>query len=193
MIFKKPELKETFKDPLMAALRQPPNIRKLLCKGKLSTIRRGDQFIRRSHRTAPGWKKCGKGSTTCCPYTLPPTTSVVGLVTGFKHEIKDSVNCETKNCIYYWKCQKNNCKQFPKCEYIGLTTRPFRKRLAEHKQYVKSRILDTPSGSHLNQPGHLSHLAGLVLEKVKSTDPFFEGQGNFCISKSLIYTEMHST
>ena len=54
MIFKKPELKETFKDPPMAALRQPPNLRKILCKAKLSTIRRGDQFIRRSHRTAPG-------------------------------------------------------------------------------------------------------------------------------------------
>jgi hypothetical protein len=173
MIFKKPELKETFSDPPMPALRQPPSLRKILCSSKLSTVSRGDQYQRRSHRTAPGWKKCGKGSTTCCPYALPNKNTVTGLVTGFKHEIGDPVNCQTKNCIYYLICRKANCKEYPKCEYIGLTTRPFRNRLAEHKQYVKSRILDTPAGNHFNLPGHnLSHLAGLVLEEVKSSDPF---------------------
>ena len=43
----------------------------------------------------------------------------------------------------------------------------------EHKQYVRSKNLETPSGYHFNQPGHdLSHFAGLVLEKVKCSDPF---------------------
>ena len=94
-------------------------------------------------------------------------------VTGYTHTIKDSVNCETDNCIYYWKCNKNKCKDYPRCEYIGLTTRPFRNRLMEHKQYVRSQLLDKPSGHHFNQPGHsLSHLSGLVLEHVKSPDPF---------------------
>ena len=173
MIFKKPELINTFSDPPMPALRQPPSLRKLLCKSTLSPVTRGDQFQRKSHRTAPGWKKCGKGSTTCCPYALPNKTIVTGLVTGFKHQIKDAVNCETKNCIYYLICRKSNCKEYPKCEYIGLTTRPFRLRLAEHKQNVKSKVLETPSGHHFNQSGHdLSHLAGLVLEAVKSSDPF---------------------
>ena len=173
MIFKKPELKNTFNAPPMPALRQPPALRKLLCSSKLPTLARGDQFQRRSHRSAPGWKKCGKGSTTCCPYALPNKTSVTGLITGYKHEIKDSVNCQTKNCIYYLVCRKSNCKEFPKCEYIGLTSRPFRNRLAEHKQYVKSRVIDKPSGKHFNQSGHnLSHLAALVLEEVKSNDPF---------------------
>ena len=111
--------------------------------------------------------------TTCCPYALPNKMSVTGLVTVFKHEIKDLVNCETRNCIYYLICRKSNCKEYPKCEYIGLTRGPFRNRLAEHKQYVKSRILDKSKGNHFNQTGHdLSHLAGLVLEEVKSTDPF---------------------
>ena len=75
--------------------------------------------------------------------------------------------------LYISLYRKSNCKEFPKCEYIGLTTRPFRNRLAEHKQYVKSKILDTPAGNHFSQSGHtLSHLAGLVLEEVKSSDPF---------------------
>ena len=157
----------------MAALRQPPNLRSMLCKSKLSIIQRADKFQRNSHRSAAGWKKCGNGSTTCCPYTLPPTKQVTGQVTGYKHVIKDSVTCETENCIYYWKCKKSDCKSFPKCEYIGLTSRSFKKRMAEHKQYVRSTLVDKPSGFHFNLPGHnLSHFSGLVLEHVKSRDPF---------------------
>ena len=45
--------------------------------------------------------------------------------------------------------------------------------MGEHKQNVRSKNLETPSGYHFNQPGHdVSHFAGLVLEKVKSSDPF---------------------
>ena len=173
MIFRKPELKETFSDPPMVALRQPPNLRKLICKSTLPQQKRSDKLVRKSHRQAPGWRKCGKGTTTCCPYALPATSEVTGQVTGFKHKIKDSVTCESENCVYYWRCQKANCKFYPKCEYVGLTRRPYRLRLAEHKQYVKSSMIDKPSGFHFNQPGHnLSHLAGLVLEQVRSEDPF---------------------
>ena len=69
--------------------------------------------------------------------------------------------------------QKTNCKEYPKGEYVGLTTRAFRKRLGEHKQNVRSKNIETPSGFHFNLPGHdVSPLAGLVLEKVKSNDPF---------------------
>ena len=94
-------------------------------------------------------------------------------MTGYTHTIKDSVNCETENCIYYWKCIKKKCKEYPNCEYIGLTTRKFRNRLSEHKQYVRSERLEEPSGHHFNTPGHtLSHLAGLVLEHVRNPDPF---------------------
>ena len=75
--------------------------------------------------------------------------------------------------VYYWKCTKDNCKDFPKCEYIGLSSRPYRNRLAEHKQYIRSKNVDKSSGYHFNKSGHnLSHLAGLVLEHVKSDDAF---------------------
>ena len=173
MIFKKPELREVFEAPPMAALRQPPNLRKVLCRSTLFNINRVDKFLRNSHRNAPGWKKCGKGSSTCCPFALPSTKTVSGQVTGFVHNIKEAVDCETSNCVYYWKCVKDKCKQYPRCEYIGLTRRPFKTRLAEHKQYVRSKLLDKPSGFHFNKAGHnLSHLNGLVLEKVTSGDPF---------------------
>ena len=173
MVFKKPELNPVFVSAPMAALRQPPNLRKIICRSKLYPILRAEKYSRTCHKNAPGWKKCGKGTTTCCPFTLPPTTQVKSQVTGYIHPIRDSVNCETQNCIYYWKCLKNNCKEYPKCEYIGRTTRAFRIRLGEHKQYIRSQLLDKPSGYHFNQQGHnQSHLSGLVLKHFKSMDPF---------------------
>jgi hypothetical protein len=82
------------------------------------------------------------------------------------------VNCETRNCVYYWKCIKSNFKDFPKCEYVGLSSRSFKKRFSEHKQYIRSNDIKKPIGYHFNQSGHdISHLKGLVLEQVKSSDP----------------------
>ena len=133
LLFKKPELKEVFTLPPMASLRQPPILRNFLCRSSLFQTNRGNPFQRNTHKDAPGWKKCGKGSTTCCPFALPATRKITGQVTGYVHTIKDPVNCETSNCVYYWKCKKDKCKDFPKCEYIGLTSRPFRIRLAEDK------------------------------------------------------------
>jgi hypothetical protein len=87
MLFKKPELETTFDAPPMAALRQPPNLRKMICRSSLPTVKREDRFTRNSHKSARGWRKCGKGSTTCCPYALPPTSQVTGLVTNYKEEV----------------------------------------------------------------------------------------------------------
>ena len=191
MIFRKPVLKEVFKEPPMAALRQPPNMRKLLCRATLAQPKRGDKLVRKTHKSAPGWKKCGKGSTTCCPFALPSTQTVVAQVSGYSHQITEPVTCDTQNCVYYWKCLKPNCKSFPKCEYIGLTSRPFRLRLAEHKQYIRSKTLDKPSGWHFNQQGHnLSHLAGLILEHVNSSNPFVLRAREYFITRSLIHSEM---
>ena len=46
MLFKKPELREVFKEPPMAALRQPPNIRQMICRATLSQPKRGDRLTR---------------------------------------------------------------------------------------------------------------------------------------------------
>ena len=100
------------------------------------------------------------------PFWPPPTTQVTAQVTGYTHQIQDSVICQTKNCIYYWKCNKNKCKDFPRDVYVGCTTGPFRIWLGEHKQYVRSENVDKPSGYHFNQPGqNQSHLSGLSWKK----------------------------
>ena len=77
------------------------------------------------------------------------------------------------NSFYYWKCVKPNCEDFPNCEYVGKTTRQFKDRLAEHRDYPKRDVLTEPSGRHFNKAGHdVSHLRGLVLEKVRNNDPY---------------------
>ena len=38
---------------------------------------------------------------------------------------------------------------------------------------MRSGLLDKPSGHHFNQPGHtVADLSGVILEQVKSPDPF---------------------
>ena len=108
----------------------------MICRAVLSQPKRGDRLTRKTQKSAPGWKKCGKGSTTCCPYTLPSTQSVLGQVTGLNMKSRIQL-------------------------------------IAEHKQCVRSKNMDKPSGWHFNQQGlDVSHIGGLVLEHVKSNDPF---------------------
>ena len=98
---------------------------------------------------------------------------MVGLTSGYTHEIREAVTCNSQNVIYYWRCTKSNCEDFPNCEYIGQTKRPFKDRLAEHRDYPKRDVLTEPSGEHFTKRGHnVAHLKGLVLEKVRSPDPF---------------------
>ena len=126
--------------------------------------------MRRVQKNPPGWKNCGK-SCRICPYTMENTETVTGLASGFKFRIKQAVTCTSENVIYYWKCTKKNCDVYPECEYIGKTKRKFKDRLSEHRYYLRYDVT-TPSGSHFTKHGHnVSHLKGLVLEKVKSRDP----------------------
>ena len=72
-----------------------------------------------------------------------------------------------------WKCKKQNCSDYPKNIYIGLSSRKFQTRFSEHLGYIKSDKFTEPSGEHFNLPGHSLHdIEGLVLEKVRSSDPF---------------------
>ena len=89
-------------------------------------------------------------------------------------KIKDVVSCDTTNCIYHWRCKKGSaCEDYPYCQYNGQTQREFKKRFAEHRDYVMREVIEQPSGEHFNKPGHSVHdLEGLVIEKVHSKDPF---------------------
>ena len=156
----------------MPALRQPPNLRRILCGSKLNPVKRANRVRRGTHKDAPGWKKCGK-PCHICPFTLPDNSEVVSQVTGYRHRILDPVNCDSSNCIYYWRCTKPNCPDFPECEYVGMTSRMFKERMGEHRDYPKRDVLTEPAGEHFTSRGHnVADLKGQVLEKVRNSDPF---------------------
>ena len=172
MVFTAPHLKPIFPSPPMPAYRQPDNLRKLLCKSRLYPVHRGANLKRAAHKQAPGWKKCGK-PCKICPYTMDNTQAVIGTASSYKSTIREAVSCDTSNCVYYWKCVKPNCKDYPECEYVGMTTRQFKERLSEHRDYPKRDVITEPSGLHFTKPGHnVSHLRGLVLEMVRNKDPY---------------------
>ena len=141
MLIKNPSLKEVFPEPPMAGLRQGPNLRRLLCRARLHPT--PSSWPTRATQTAPGWRPCSHSSGTrkqcpTCPLAMEPTSSVTGLVTGYTHKIRDRVNCQSQNIIYYWKCNKTNCESYPNCEYIGKSCRSFQARILEHKYYATS-------------------------------------------------------
>ena len=172
MIKKNKSLEEIFPAPPMPALRQPPNLRRILCGSKLNPVKRANRVRRGTHKDAPGWKKCGK-PCHICPFTLPDNSEVVSQVTGYRHRILDPVNCDSSNCIYYWRCTKPNCPDFPECEYVGMTSRMFKERMGEHRDYPKRDVLTEPAGEHFTSRGHnVADLKGQVLEKVRNSDPF---------------------
>ena len=157
----------------MAGLRQPKNLKRLLCKPRLDP-KQPDRPTRTS-RTTPGWKPCQGNRSRCpiCPFTAKPTSQVVSNFNGFTHTITDYVNCQSQNVIYRWRCKKPNCKDHPRTSYIGKTRKTFQQRFSQHRDYVKREILTEPSGEHFNLPGHsISDIEGLVIEQVKDKDPF---------------------
>ena len=187
MVNENPELKEVFPQPPMAALRQGPNLRKLLCKSKLPKISRNPK--RSTHRNSAGWKRCSaSGSRACnqCPYTPVSASSITSHVTGYTHHITTPINCNTERVIYAWKCTKCNhnfsvntknktpdnsihdqTRNEKASNYVGRTTRKFKKRLYEHINYVNIRNLEEPSAEHFCKPGHKVHnLLAIGIEQV---------------------------
>ena len=135
MLFANPNIKEIFNDPPMPALRQPSNLRKLLCRSKLYPLTRVNRLQRNTNKQAAGWKKCNKPCKVC-PYTMDSNTTVTGLASGYTHTITEPLSCDTTNCVYYWRCIKTNCVDYPNCEYVGM---------AEHCDYPKTDVVTEPA------------------------------------------------
>ena len=64
MVSDNPELLEPFPKPPMEALRQGPNLRRILCKSKLHKVSRNP--TRATHRSSAGWKRCSASVKRQC-------------------------------------------------------------------------------------------------------------------------------
>ena len=171
MILRNNDLAKDFEKAPMVAYRQPANLRKMICRAKLFNYTNRSN-LRQARKDNIGWSKCGN-SCHICPFTLPKTNHLTGIASNYTHIINQKLDCNTKNCIYYWKCQKANCKMHPEIEYIGKTINKFKDRIGDHRDYVKSDDISKPSGEHFSQKGHsIADLKAMVIEEVTSKDPF---------------------
>ena len=77
MTIKNTSLKEVFPDPPMAAFHQGPNLRRLLCRARLSPLAKSRPT--RATQTSPGWRKCAKNRKPCpaCPFAMDATSQIL--------------------------------------------------------------------------------------------------------------------
>ena len=137
----------------MVAYRQPPNLKKLLCKAKLP-----GGSARPTRLATVGLQKCGKKICSCCSYlsTMRPT---VCSNTESQFSVGTNITCETQGVVYCLTCK--HCKS----QYIGQTSRRLKDRVQEHLGYIRRNQNST--GQHFNGPGHShSQMEVSVLEKV---------------------------
>ena len=98
--------------------------------------------------------------------------------TGKIVHINAEVNCKVKGFyVYNIKCSK------PKCEmdYVGISTRPYARRMQEHLGYIRNSNLDKATGHHFNQPGHtIANVQMTILELCHTKgDNFISGRPNY--------------
>ena len=150
-------LSEVFPQPPITGFRRQQNLKNFLIKTNIPDLPKVHE-----QRKKYGMTNCGK-QCPCCPYVK--TGKEVKINTKQTWKISNKLNCETFNCVYMIECRK--CHQ----KYIGQTGRQFKFRIADHRGYVKNKVLSQPIGRHFNLPGHcLADMQTTILEQVKYND-----------------------
>ena len=113
-------MERIFKEPPMVSFRQPPNLKKLLCKAKLP-----GGSTRPTRQATVGLQKCGKKVCSCCSYlnTMKPT---ICSNTGSQFNVGANVTCETQGVVYCLTCK--HCKS----QYIGQASKRLKDSVQEH-------------------------------------------------------------
>ena len=114
---------------------------------------------------------CGKQCAICDFVTK--TKTVKATATGKTVHINAEVNCKVKGFyVYNIKCSKPKCGM----DYVGISTRPYSRRMQEHLGYIRNKNLDKATGHHFNQPGHtIAKVQMTILELCHTKDPMVLG------------------
>ena len=156
-----PRLQRIFPKPSVVAYKRGKNLKDLLVRAKVCTLRK-------SNRKVCGYSRCDRGFfNKCVACNLIPTN---GIKTHQCNKTKETfkinslVNCVTTNVIYRITCKKPRCKNFV---YIGQTKRRFCDRFSDHRGYVSQKKYDQVCGEHFNKPGHSQlDMLPVILEEV---------------------------
>ena len=152
------KLKNTFPEPPMVAYKQPPNIRKILCRAKLPPKAKF-----KPDRKILGMKKCGK-PCIICDYVYE-SKEIRSTKTREKFKINGEFTCFTSGVIYITTCSK--CHK----QYVGQTGRNLKERIYEHLQDIKKG--DKTSGLHYNSAAHeKAYMIVQIIEKVTPNTEF---------------------
>ena len=129
-----PRLSTIFPDPPMLAYRQPPNLRKILVRSKITPSLPSGTF------------PCNKVRCKLCRHMdnseihLPNSTERFTPVGNF--------NCDSPNLVYLIRCRR--CPKI----YIGETGQSLRKRINGHKHSIRNENHYLPVGEHFSQTTH---------------------------------------
>ena len=160
-------LETSFPNPPMVCFRRPPNLKDILCRARLPPLRQG------FNRAKPGFRRCNKNSCSLCPFTgLDPaevTASVTVEHSGLVQQIKDQLNCKSKNVIYLLSCTRSDKRQ-----YVGETGKTLEQRFQGHLNSVRNNTETTTSvGEHYRGPQHSVHdMRCIPIEQVRARDPW---------------------
>ena len=134
--------------------------------------------------TSPGFWPCN--SDTRCKTSKKGLfhSTITSSKNGKKHQIKQSLTCKSKNICYLINCK--HCNQ----QYTRETKREFHLRLNSHTSDIKLNQKSTGVVRHFSECG-LENIQPIILEKVRSTDPFIrKAREQFYID--LLETEINA-
>ncbi|KAJ8036978.1 hypothetical protein HOLleu_17664 [Holothuria leucospilota] len=130
-----PTLSDLFADPPLLALRQPPNLRRLIAPSKLLT----------SDEATRGNTCCNKQRCQICRHI---NTGERVTIPNIKFPLKPPIlNCDSCNVVYIFHC--NLCKHGL---YVGETRTSFRLRFNNHKKVYSRQCYWVPSSTTLQSP-----------------------------------------
>ena len=117
------------------AFRQPPNLKNLLVKSKLTPDPPSGTF------------PCNKSLCKTC--TLISPNPILTTKEGQAYTPKGQFTCNSTGVIYMIQC--NKC---PDTQYVGETGQTLRKRMNGHRQDIREENIYVPIGKHFNRPQH---------------------------------------
>lgn len=139
--------RNSFKELPIVAYRRPKNLTDHLVRAK---VRQPTGAPAQQSSQVPARRQCTRIICEICPSRTNPPKFYRSSYTGRTYDSPTNYNCETTNVVYLITC--NRCKK----QYVGETSRSFRKRMLEHKNYVRRKDMSTATGRHFNMPGHKS-------------------------------------
>ena len=158
-----PYLAQVFPQPPLVAYKRPANIKDRLIRAKIP-----EPTPPRPRRTLNGMKKCQK--CPICPFVRTGQIAK-SAQSDYRVDIKQSVDCQTKNLIYLLGCKK--CPS----QYIGETSWTLQEKFSEHLGYVKNNKTNKATGDHFCSKGYTqSDMEIMVLEKLYNTSEQFRKQ-----------------